>query len=114
MLAARQLLVMRGARDRAIGGAVAPVGTVALLPDPDVGRRVLRCVSHVGLAIVDRSVGRMDKGVGVRCPIAAQTPSCHPAAAPEGMVTSPKVPVSDVDPLHCCPAPLGMPAIAIR
>src|SRR5215468_862522 len=52
MLSARQLLLMRRARDRAIGIAVAPLGAIALLPDPDFWRRVW-CVSHV----VARSVG---------------------------------------------------------
>src|SRR3954468_17951529 len=61
MLSARQLLLMRRARDRTIGVAIAPVGIVVLLPDPDFRRRVLRCVSHVGLSRVARWVGRMDR-----------------------------------------------------
>src|SRR5215210_560011 len=61
MLSARQLLFMRRARDRTIGVAIAPIGTVALLPDPDFRRRVLRCVGHVGLSRVARWVGRMDR-----------------------------------------------------
>src|SRR5580704_7895785 len=48
MLATLQLLLMRRARDRAIDVAIAPLGTVILLPDPDFRRRVCRCVSHVG------------------------------------------------------------------
>src|ERR687896_150001 len=56
MLAARQLLLMRRVRDRTIGVAIAPIGTVALLPDPDFRRRVLRCVSHVGLSRVARGL----------------------------------------------------------
>src|SRR5262249_14283713 len=47
MLSARQLLLMRLARDRAIDIAIAPLGTVVLLPDPDLRRCVFRCVSHV-------------------------------------------------------------------
>src|SRR6516165_10007252 len=47
MLSARQLLLMRLARNRAIDIAIAPLGTVVLLPDPDLRRRVFRCVSHV-------------------------------------------------------------------
>jgi hypothetical protein len=39
-------------RDRAIDVAIAPLGTVILLPDPDFRRRVGRCVSHVGPAFV--------------------------------------------------------------
>src|SRR5581483_1677485 len=70
MLAARQRLLVRRARDRAVGGAVAPVGAVALLPDPDFRRRILRCVSHVGrmslgccrMDIVARSVSRSEAG----------------------------------------------------
>src|SRR4051812_47839727 len=53
MLSARQLLLMRRARDRTIGVAIAPIGTVGLLPDPDFRRRVLRCVSHIGLLSLD-------------------------------------------------------------
>src|SRR6516165_2050202 len=52
MLSARQLLLMRRARDRTIDIAIAPLGTVILLPDPDFRRRVCRCVSHVGLALI--------------------------------------------------------------
>src|SRR5208283_3113709 len=48
MLSARQLLLMRRARDRAVLIAVAPLRTVVLLPDPDFRRRVFRRVSHVG------------------------------------------------------------------
>src|SRR5215813_768034 len=55
MLSARQLLLMGRARDRTVGIAIAPLGTVVLLPDPDVRRRVLMCVSHVRLAFVARS-----------------------------------------------------------
>src|SRR5688572_9215348 len=61
MLSARQLLLMRRARDRTIGVAIAPIRTDALLPDPDFRRRVLSCVSHVGLSRVARWVGRMDR-----------------------------------------------------
>src|SRR5215204_2715219 len=61
MLSARQLLLTRRARDRAIGMAIAPIGAVALLPDPDFRRRVLRCVSHVGLWCVARLMGRTDR-----------------------------------------------------
>src|SRR3954462_9648488 len=50
MLSARQLLLMCRARDRAIGIAKAPFGTVLFLPAPDFRRRVLRCVSHIGLS----------------------------------------------------------------
>src|SRR3984893_6623088 len=46
MLSARQRLLMRRARDRAIGIAIAPIGAVALLPAPDFRRRVWS-VSHV-------------------------------------------------------------------
>src|SRR5271156_260873 len=48
MLSTPQFLLMRRARDRAIDIAIAPLGTVILLPDPDFRRRVGRCVSHVG------------------------------------------------------------------
>src|SRR5690242_11183489 len=51
MLSARQRLLMRRACDRTIGVAIAPIGTVAFLPDPDFRRRVLRCVIHVGLSL---------------------------------------------------------------
>src|ERR1700726_2251101 len=61
MLSACQLLLMRRARDGAIGVAIAPIGTVVLLPDPDFRRRVFGCVSHVGLSCVARWVGRMDR-----------------------------------------------------
>src|SRR5262245_20647193 len=64
MLSARQLLLMRRARDRTIGVAKAPIGTVALLPDPDFRRRVLRCVSHVGLLSLDMNRIR---GRSARC-----------------------------------------------
>src|SRR4029077_7202422 len=75
MLSARQLLVMRRARDRAIDIAIAPLRTVVLLPDPDFRRRVFRCVSHVGLTFVARWVGRMDRVWGVGCPI--MVVGCH-------------------------------------
>jgi hypothetical protein len=52
MLSARQLLLMRRVRDRSIGVAIAPIGTVALLPNPGLRRRVVRCVSHVGLGLM--------------------------------------------------------------
>src|SRR5580692_8257807 len=61
MLSARQLLLMRRARDGAVGVAIAPIGTVVLFPDPDFRRRVFRCVSHVGLSCVARWVGRMNR-----------------------------------------------------
>src|SRR6185295_4010609 len=61
MLSSRQLLFMRRARDRTIGVAIAPIGTVALLPDPDFRWRVLRCVIHVGLSCIARWVGRMNR-----------------------------------------------------
>jgi hypothetical protein len=54
MLAARQRLLVRRARDRAIGVAITPIGTAFLLPDPDFRRRVFRCVSYVGLSCVAR------------------------------------------------------------
>src|SRR5712691_1893353 len=54
MLSARQLLLLRRARDRAINIAIAPFGTVVFLPDPDFRRRVFRCFSHVGLSCVAR------------------------------------------------------------
>src|ERR1700722_1937766 len=69
MLSTRQLLLMRRARDRAIDIAIAPLGTVILLPDPDFRRRVCRCVSHVGLAFVARQVRRTDRAAIVACPI---------------------------------------------
>src|SRR5579864_7915005 len=69
MLAARQRLLMRRAGDRAVGIAIAPLGTVVLLPDPDFRRRVCRCVSHVGLALIARQVRRMDCAAIVTCPI---------------------------------------------
>src|SRR5437660_12661944 len=75
MLSARQLLLMRRARDRAIDIAIAPLGTVVLLPDPGFRRRVFRCVSHVGLAFVARYVGRMDRMVSVGCP--TMVVGCH-------------------------------------
>src|ERR1043166_353869 len=56
MLSARQLLLMRRARDRAIDSAIAPLGTVILLPDPDLRGRVFRCVGHVE-AHICRSIG---------------------------------------------------------
>src|SRR5262245_54144841 len=65
MLSARQLLLMRRARDRTICLAIAPLGTVLLLPDPDFRRRVSRRVSHVGLSCVARSIGRMDRVASV-------------------------------------------------
>src|SRR3954451_8647128 len=64
MLSARQLLLVRRARDRAIGVAIAPLGTAFLLPDPDFRRRVFRCVGHV----VARSSWRVDKVANVDCP----------------------------------------------
>src|SRR6185436_16065861 len=64
MLSARQLLLMRRTRDRTVGVAIAPIGTVALLPDPDFWRRVLRCVSHVGLLSLDMNRIR---GRSARC-----------------------------------------------
>src|ERR1700745_1505833 len=67
MLSARQLLLMRRARDRAIDIAIAPLRTVVLVPDPDFRRRVFRCVSHVGLTFGARYVGRMDRVVNVGC-----------------------------------------------
>src|ERR1700676_2240752 len=69
MLSARQLLLMRRARDRAIDIAIAPLGTVILLPDPDFRRRVCGCVSHVGLALIAQWVRRMDRAAIVACPI---------------------------------------------
>src|ERR1700685_815561 len=69
MLAARQRLLMRRARDSAIDTAIAALGAVILLPDPDVRRRVCRSVSHVGLAFVARQVRRMDRAAIVACPI---------------------------------------------
>src|SRR5262245_52367242 len=67
MLSARQLLLMRRARDRAIDIAIAPLWTVVLVPDPDFRRRVFRCDSHVGLTFGARQVGRMDRVVNVGC-----------------------------------------------
>src|SRR4051812_3827515 len=61
MLAARQFLLMRRARDRAILIAIAPLGAVVLLPDPDFRRRIFRCVSHVGLAFVALRLAEMDR-----------------------------------------------------
>src|SRR5580704_18502536 len=69
MLSARQLLLMRRAGDRAIDIAIAPFGTVILLPDPNFRRRVCRCVSHVGLAFVAQYGRRMDRAAIVACPI---------------------------------------------
>src|ERR1700689_2822158 len=69
MLSARQRLLMGRARDGAIDIAIAPLGTVVLLPDPDFRRRVCRFVSHVGLAFVARQVRRMDRAATVACPI---------------------------------------------
>src|SRR5215831_1535375 len=69
MLSTRQLLLMGRARDRAIDIAIAPLGTVILLPDPDFRRRVGRCVRHVGLAFVAQWVRRMDRAVILACPI---------------------------------------------
>src|ERR1017187_4628809 len=68
MFSARQLLLMRRARDRAICIAIAPIGTVVLLPDPDFRWRVFRCVSHVGLAFVAWYIGRMNRVASVGCP----------------------------------------------
>src|SRR5262249_52509355 len=67
MPSARQLLLMRRARDRAIDIAIASLRTVVLVPDPDFRRRVFRCVSHVGLTFGARYVGRMDRVVSVGC-----------------------------------------------
>src|SRR3974390_3459540 len=47
MLSARQLLFMRRTRDRAIDIGIAPVGSVVLLPDPDVWRRGFRGLGPV-------------------------------------------------------------------
>src|SRR5580704_7213121 len=63
MLAARQRLLVGRARDGAVGAAIAPIGTVVLLPDPDLRRRVFRCVSHVGLSCVARWGGRMNRAI---------------------------------------------------
>src|SRR5688572_19488699 len=57
MLSARQLLLMGRAGDRAIGVAIAPIGAVTLLPDPDFRRRVFRCVGHVVARQVDEWIG---------------------------------------------------------
>src|SRR5262245_54323806 len=54
MFSARQLLLMRRTRDRAIYIDIAPFGTVVFLPGPDFRRRVFRCVNHVWLSCVDR------------------------------------------------------------
>src|SRR5215813_394757 len=62
MLTARQLLLMGRARNRTVGIAIAPLGTVVLLPDPDVRRRVLSCVSHVGPRL---SFNRFAEWIGV-------------------------------------------------
>src|SRR4051812_29389687 len=80
MLSARQLLLMRRARDRAICMAVAPIGAVALLPDPDFRRRVFRRVSHVGLASpwLDWPMDRM---ASVGCPIRLWRCHVYTAAA---------------------------------
>src|SRR5580698_8457814 len=69
MLSACQRLVMRRTRDRAIDIAIAPIGTVILLPNPDFRRRVFRCVSHGGLTFVARVVRQMDRAAIVACPI---------------------------------------------
>ena len=42
MLSARQLLLMSRTRDRAIEIAIAPVGTVVFLPNPDFRRCVFK------------------------------------------------------------------------
>src|ERR1035438_5645254 len=68
MFSARQLLLMRRARDGAVGVAIAPIGTVVLLFDPDFRRRVFRCDSHVGLAFVAWYIGRMNRVASVGCP----------------------------------------------
>ena len=68
MFSARQLLLMRRARDGTVGVAIAPIGTVVLLPDPDFRRLVFRCVSHVGLAFVAWYIGRMNRVASVGCP----------------------------------------------
>src|SRR6516165_5453947 len=61
MLSARQLLLMRRTRDRAIYIYIAPFGTVVFLPDPDFRRRVFRCVGHVGLScVLDRLAELME------------------------------------------------------
>src|SRR6202035_5626027 len=69
MLSACQLLLMRRTRGRAIDIAIAPIGTVILLPNPDFRRSEFRCVSHVGLAFVAREVRRMDRAAIGACPI---------------------------------------------
>src|SRR3954463_5934497 len=61
MFSARQRLLMRRTRDRAILIAIAPLGAVVLLPDPDFRRRIFRCVSHVGLAFVALRLAEMDR-----------------------------------------------------
>src|SRR5215203_3136566 len=66
MLSAWQLLLMRRACDRAIGVAIAPIGAIALLPDPDFRRCVFRCVGHV----VARQVDEWIEGDGLGGPLA--------------------------------------------
>src|ERR1700757_2701944 len=73
MLAARQRLLVGRARDGAGGAAIAPIGTVVLLPDPDFRRRVFRGVSHVGLSCVARWGGRMNRAI----PDNAQRPGAY-------------------------------------
>src|SRR3954447_16268501 len=77
MFSARQLLFMRRAGDRAIGIAVAPIGTVALLPDPDFRRRVFRDVIHVVARQVGEWIERTWAGASTR-ESTAPRPRCAP------------------------------------
>jgi hypothetical protein len=65
MLSARQLLLMRGARDRAIDIAIAPVRTVVLLPNPDFRRRATR-VSKETLAASCSALPHTSDRIGSR------------------------------------------------
>src|SRR5262245_45186979 len=97
MLPARQLLFMRRARDRAIGGAVAPIGAVALLPDPNVRRRVCSVLGHAGLSwtLLHRSIGLVGRSVAGDCP--------HAGGRDKGAGSEPQPGWSEAKPRSSCP-----------
>src|SRR5262249_29516176 len=104
MRSARQLLLMRLGRDTAIDIAIAPLGTVVLLPDPDLRRRVFRCVCHVEghgcCSSGERNwyVGErgLSNGCGLSCCAAAAPPE-YPEKLPPLHARSHKIAIGDSD-----------------